>query len=274
MTSGRTVWWGKDSAWWRREWIVELGEEFGSDGPAVIDWLSCEAKAQNDGGFVKAGRKSVARGCFVNVVTVSHVLSRAVTLGLLDEFTERQGRFTCRISGWQADQERATAAARKAKERSRNAKDLGALSRSVTPCHETSLNRTEQNSKETSSLRSDVVEPPLDNAKPQLRNGKIDELFAYWQQQCGHPHAKLTPERKKKVEARLNQGYTFDQIKSGIDGAANNPPHDDDSSVVYDDLVSVCRNGGQLERYIARAGAADRDSPAALAKRLQARSKK
>ena len=80
MSDGRTHWWAKDSAWWRREWIVELGEEFGAEGPAVIDWLACEAKAQNDGGFVKAGRKSVARGCFVPAETVSHVLSRSVSL--------------------------------------------------------------------------------------------------------------------------------------------------------------------------------------------------
>ena len=87
---------------------------------------------------------------------------------------------------------------------------------------------------QTSSLRSDVV-----------------ELFEYWQERTGHGKAKLTPERESKVKARLRQGYSVLQIRAGIDGAALNPPRSDDG-VVHDDLVSICRNGGQLERYIAR----------------------
>lgn len=119
MTTGRTLWWAKDAAWWRRELIVELGEEYGPAAPAVLDWLSCEAKAQNDGGYVKAGYKTCARGCFVDVVTVRHVVSRAVQLGVLEDFKERETRFTCRISGWQQDQERVAAAVRKAQSRAR-----------------------------------------------------------------------------------------------------------------------------------------------------------
>jgi hypothetical protein len=106
VTGGRTIWWAKDSGWWRRERIVELGEEFGADGPAVIDWLSCEAKVQNDGGVVKTGTRSISRGCFVPLVTVCHVLSRSVTLSLLDDYEEAGNVITCRISGWKADDAR------------------------------------------------------------------------------------------------------------------------------------------------------------------------
>lgn len=140
MTTGRTYWWGKDAAWWRRELIVELGEEFGPAGPAVIDWLSCEAKAQNAAGVVKTGCKSIARGCFVDVVTVSHVVSRSVTLGVLDDYQDLGSRFVCRISGWASDQRRARAADRKAEERANTGDSdpvvtLGhAESRSVTEC--------------------------------------------------------------------------------------------------------------------------------------------
>ncbi|HEV2125883.1 MAG TPA: hypothetical protein VGW38_24260, partial [Chloroflexota bacterium] len=117
MSDGRTIWWPKDAAWWRREHVVELGEEFGADGPAVLDWLSCEAKAQNMGGTVKAGYRSLARGCFVDVVTVGHVVSRAVALGALDDFEGDERRFMCRISGWQSDNNRGRAAWRKAQSR-------------------------------------------------------------------------------------------------------------------------------------------------------------
>lgn len=80
----------------------------------------------------------------------------------------------------------------------------------------------------------------------------IRQLFAYWQERCNRPRAQLTPERRKHVNARLDQNYTVDDIRRGIDGAALNPPRDGD--VEYDDLVSICRNGAQLERYMARAG--------------------
>ena len=132
---GRTVWRAKDAAWWRREWIVELGEEFGAAGPSVIDWLECEAKSQNDGGRVKAGPRTVARGCFVDLVTVGHVLSRSVTLGLLVDYEDKGGRFECRISWWQADQDKSSAAIRKARQRAANTGDSESLSRSVTVSH-------------------------------------------------------------------------------------------------------------------------------------------
>lgn len=138
MSGGRTIWWAKDSGWWRRERIVELGEEFGAAGPAVIDWLSCEAKVQNDGGVVKTGTRSISRGCFVPVVTVCHVLSRSVTLSLLDDYEEAGNVITCRISGWKADDARGRAAARQTKKRLKDAEtDLAchALSRPVTLRH-------------------------------------------------------------------------------------------------------------------------------------------
>jgi hypothetical protein len=155
MSHGRTVWWPKDSAWWRRENVVTLGEEFGAAGPAVLDWLSCEAKSQNDGGFVKAGIRSCARGCFVDAVTVSHVLSRAVTLGSLDEYDEREGRFSCRISGWEADHRRGNAAFRKQTQREKT--DASHTeSRSVTKCH------VKEEDKLTTTADAVVVSSPVD----------------------------------------------------------------------------------------------------------------
>ena len=90
---------------------------------------------------------------------------------------------------------------------------------------------------------------------PDRSSDHARELFAYWQERCHHPQAKFTDERRDKVLARLRQGYTPEQIRQGVDGAAVNPPRDRESGVVHDDLVSVCRNGAQLERYMARAEA-------------------
>jgi hypothetical protein len=117
---GRTFWLAKDSGWWRRELIVLLGQEFGATGPAVIDWLSCEARAQNDDGRVMAGYATCSAGCFTGDVPLRPLLSRAVSLGLLDDFQEvGEHRFTCRISGWSKDQPKGQAALKKAQQRSK-----------------------------------------------------------------------------------------------------------------------------------------------------------
>lgn len=162
MSGGRTIWRAKDTGWRNREWIVILGEEFGAAGPAVIDWLEDQAKLQNDGGRVKAGPRAIARGAFVDLVTVGHVLSRSVTLGLLVEYEERQGRFECVVSWFSADQGKGGAAFRKARQREADPvkpDDPPPLSRSVPVGHGESQNvplqdRTGQNTSATQKNNS------------------------------------------------------------------------------------------------------------------------
>lgn len=157
MPGGRTIWWGKDCDWWDRELIVILGEEFGADGPAVIDWLSCAAKKQNDGGFVKSGPRAISRGCFVAVERISAILSRSVTLGLLDDYAEQGLRFTCRISGWRQDQKRAGDAFRKQESRSAEP-DPAELSRSVTASHAERHTRPDRDLRSPSSAPASLPE--------------------------------------------------------------------------------------------------------------------
>jgi len=85
--------------------------------------------------------------------------------------------------------------------------------------------------------------------------GKLEtEAFEYWKERCRKPKAKFTDQRVEHVHARL-QHYSLEDVKRGIDGAAKNPPRNRETGVVYDDLVSVCRNDDQLERYMERANA-------------------
>jgi hypothetical protein len=256
MSAGRTIWRAKDVGWWRREWIVVLGEEFGAAGPAVIDWLECEAKAQNDGGTVKAGPNTAARGCFVDVVTVSHVLSRAVTLGLLVDYRESDGRFICRIAWWQGDQEKALAANRQARSRSRppvNPDDPPPLSRPVTPSHVESRSVTNRVKDSTESSATQK------NSNAELRSAVAD-VFTYWQNQCGHGQAQFTADRQGKITARLRERARLHggmrqavaDIHLGIDGAARSP-FVDESGKRHDDIELICRKGSKLEDFMARA---------------------
>lgn len=176
MSSGRTYWWAKDAAWWRRERIIALGEEFAAAGPAVIDWLSCEAKAQNDKGWVKAGYRAVAHGAFVEPVTVGHIVSRAVELGLLDEFSETNGVFTCRISGWDSDQVRVEATLRKRAERARKSSNGGGSSHDADDeSHDASRDVTERPEKSPTGQDRTEVQPPIGPPK----GGRDRDLAAY-----------------------------------------------------------------------------------------------
>jgi hypothetical protein len=80
-----------------------------------------------------------------------------------------------------------------------------------------------------------------------------DQIFAYWQEKCGHPTAKFIDKRRRAVRARLREGYTPREICEGIRGAALRPTVGD-NGVVYDDLELICRDGTKLENFRQRAG--------------------
>lgn len=85
-------------------------------------------------------------------------------------------------------------------------------------------------------------------------------LFDYWQQACDHPAALFTDDRRRKVEARLKEGYTVGQIREAIDGAAR-AAFVNDAGQRFDDIELICRNGSKLESFIRRATAHLADRP-------------
>jgi hypothetical protein len=117
--SGRTVWQAQDVLWWSRERVVELGEEFGAAGPAVANWLECQAKAQNNDGLVKSGFRAIARGAFIEGGhdRVREIVEYAVEIGFLKEYEAATRTFVARVSAFQVDQPKGAAALNKAAQR-------------------------------------------------------------------------------------------------------------------------------------------------------------
>lgn len=76
------------------------------------------------------------------------------------------------------------------------------------------------------------------------------DLFAYWQRECEHTHAKLTPERSTSIIARLKDGYSAAEIRKAIDGAKHSAFEKDGKR--FDDITLICRNGSKLEDFIER----------------------
>lgn len=117
MSDGRTYWWACDAAWYDRERVADLVLMYGPTGAAALHWICCHAKALNDGGVVKTGYSAITKGIGGALPEVMEAVRYAAEIGALDDFEENGKRFTCRISGWQADQERAFKQARNARHR-------------------------------------------------------------------------------------------------------------------------------------------------------------
>jgi hypothetical protein len=98
----------------------------------------------------------------------------------------------------------------------------------------------------SSKLESNEGEEEGDPVADQVR-----EIFEYWQLECKHHGAKPSPDRVRKVRARLREGYTVHQIKEAIDGAARGATVDENGKV-WDDLELICRSGSKLESFIGR----------------------
>lgn len=283
--SGRTVWQAQDAAWWRRERVVLLGEEFGAEGPALVNWLECEAKAQNAGGLVKAGYSTAARGAFVagGADRAREIVALAVEVGFLEDFTEGERTFTATIAAYQADQgtgrDSLTRSERRARAsdtagQDRTGPDMSADVRNgPAPVSETGEDRREPTSTPKPSVPlgdavgvaqfSDAVEGRSSGSPPSPTEGGAaladsgerlgviaGRLFDYWRKQCRKPPtAKFSPDRRRKVEARLREGYTEQQIRTAIDGAAR-AAFVNDNGKRFDDLELICRSGSKLESFI------------------------
>jgi len=170
VSTGRTSWWAKDAAWHRRELIVELGDEHDSAGPNVLDVLSSWAQEQRAGGHVRGGFRTLSRESFVTTEKARAVVEMAAAIGALDdlEIDPDGRRFTCRLSGWTADQERGRATFRKADQRDTPADvtPCHGESRQVTPSALPDQTRPDQEGQAATPLRSRASQPtPMSNAE-------------------------------------------------------------------------------------------------------------
>jgi hypothetical protein len=76
-------------------------------------------------------------------------------------------------------------------------------------------------------------------------------VFARWREVCDHPTAKATAGRKRKVLARLREGYTETDLLAAIEGCALSAYHmgENDTQTRYDGLEQICHSGDKVERF-------------------------
>jgi len=79
-----------------------------------------------------------------------------------------------------------------------------------------------------------------------LRSKEIQQILDSWKDIMGKPRAKLTNDRKVKINARLNEGYSVDQLISAIAGCSNSKWHMDNNQ---NDIKIILRDGSQVEKF-------------------------
>ncbi|PWD66529.1 replication protein [Pectobacterium parmentieri] len=91
----------------------------------------------------------------------------------------------------------------------------------------------------------DAEEPPEQSASQSIK-----EVFSHWQAQHNHPTSKLDPKRRKRINARLEEGFSVAELCKAISGAkydawlmGKNP-----SNRRYDGIETILRDAAQVEK--------------------------
>ncbi len=93
-----------------------------------------------------------------------------------------------------------------------------------------------------------VVRQTLEITLAQGLPNQVRRVFGYWVREHGKSKSvKLTHDRRKKIRARLNEGYTVRQIERGIEGILCSHFHVDNA---FTDITHVCATGAKLDRLI------------------------
>ncbi len=91
----------------------------------------------------------------------------------------------------------------------------------------------------TSSNSEDVANATSPPVVPQ-------ELFELWRLETGHLAAKFTDERRRKIAARLREGFSEEELCDAVRGIALDPWPE---RVLHNDLTQVFRSGAQVEKF-------------------------
>ncbi|WP_433846930.1 replication protein [Acinetobacter proteolyticus] len=77
-------------------------------------------------------------------------------------------------------------------------------------------------------------------------------VFEFWKTTFNSPKTVLTEKRKKKIEARLEQGYSVEDIKKAILNCSKSDYHmgKNERGTVYNDIELICREPEKLDRFI------------------------
>jgi phage replication O-like protein O len=104
----------------------------------------------------------------------------------------------------------------------------------------------------SSSANADRTAREKPKTPGEKRNADIREVFDHWRTVLEHSDGKFTDDRRRKIGARLTDGYTMAQLKRAIDGCRASPHHrgENPQGTIYDSIELIFRNGEKVEQFI------------------------
>jgi len=92
------------------------------------------------------------------------------------------------------------------------------------------------------------------------RHKIAERIFEYWKVRTGHPRARLDVKRRQKINQRLADGYTEQDIIDAIEGCVISPFHNGTErrvtseryspTAVYNDLELILRDAKHVDQFI------------------------
>lgn len=80
----------------------------------------------------------------------------------------------------------------------------------------------------------------------------VSSVFEEWKRILNHPKAQLDEKRKKRIKARLKEGFSADDLKKALRGVLKSPYHlgQNASKTRYDGIDTVFRDRAQVEKFM------------------------
>lgn len=141
--------------------------------------------------------------------------------------------------------------------RARKSREMARALRSVTGCDGESQIVTKRHTRSHAVTPSRAVPSRTEEGSKSLVEqgstaGPAEQVFQEWQRVHNKPKAQFSPERRRKVEARLKD-YPIEMLIAAVRGCKKSPHHQgqNDTGTKYDDLELICRDGKHVETFAA-----------------------
>jgi hypothetical protein len=81
---------------------------------------------------------------------------------------------------------------------------------------------------------------------------EVSEVFEYWKIRLNKPKSKLDKARARKIQERLKDGYTVQDLQTAVDGCSHSAFHNGDNSsrTSYLDISLICRDAEHVDRFV------------------------
>jgi hypothetical protein len=108
-----------------------------------------------------------------------------------------------------------------------------------------------------SAAPSSAAPPRKVSARTEELNAGVRDVFAHWRQVMGID-TPLDHESKRRIRARLVEGFTVTDLKLAIEGCRASPWHmgENPERKLSNDITIICRDGGQVRKFKAVAASA------------------